>query len=164
MTTKISNSGIVIHPIGHVRAEGESFSIHIDKEYRPGLSHLDQFSHFLVVWWASEHDNPESRAILQTELPYADNLRAGVFACRSEYRPNPIAISVCACLHMDKDAGVIQVPYLDAFDRTPVIDLKPYFPVSERVREVKVPPWVENWPQWYEEAHKLAELFEACES
>ncbi len=161
---KTNKSNITINPIGHVKVTEETYSIHIDKEFRDGLLHMDKFSHFIVTWWASEHDTKESRAMLQTELPYADNLEAGVFACRSEYRPNPVAITICACLHMDIETGIIQVPYMDAFDGSPVIDLKPYFPVSDRVRDTKVPEWVENWPEWYEEAYKLMDLFSECTS
>ncbi len=154
---------ILIKPIGHVNANDESFSIQIDEGYRDGLAEMDKFSHFMVMWWASNHDTKESRSILQTELPYADNLKAGVFACRSEYRPNPVAVTVCACQEMDIKKGIIKVPYIDAFDGTPVIDLKPYFPVCERVKEVNVPEWVENWPEWYEDAYKLMEIFADCE-
>lgn len=152
-------SQIVLNPIGRVRAKEESFSIHIDEPYRKGLDKMDAFSHFLVLWWADGHDNEESRSMLQTPLPYATGLEAGVFACRSEFRPNPIGVTVCQRLALDMENGVIQVPYMDAFDGTPVLDLKPYFPVSERVREAQVPKWVESWPQWYEESYKLAEMF-----
>lgn len=148
-----------ISPIGVVHANGEKFSLEMDPAYRSGLREMDQFGHVLVFWWATEMDDEKNRKTLVTSLPYADNQEAGVFACRSEYRPNPIAVTVCQILHMDMDTGMITVPYIDAFDGTPIVDLKPYFPVSERIREFKVPQWVENWPEWYEDAYKLMDLF-----
>jgi len=163
--TKMNDiSGFSLNPIGHVNVDSESSSIQIYEQFRQGLEKMDRFSHFLVLWWASGHDNPESRSTLQTPLPYADNLTAGVFACRSEFRPNPIGVTVCQCIDLDMEGGVIRVPYMDAFDKTPILDLKPYFPVCERVRDVQVPQWVENWPQWYEDAYKLMDLFADCES
>ncbi len=148
-----------VFPIGHVEQKDGEAAIHIDEQYRDGLDKMDRFSHFLVLWWANGQDVPERRNILQTPLPYAEGLTAGVFACRAEYRPNPIGVTVCEWLEMDREHGIIRVPYIDAFDRTPVLDLKPYFPVSERVREARVPEWVHDWPQWYEESYKLAEIF-----
>lgn len=151
-------------PIGHVSATEDEFCIHVYEEFRHGLEKMDGFSHFLALWWATEHDNPDSRAMLQTPLPYGDDITAGVFACRSEFRPNPIGVTVCQCLDLDIANGVIRMPYMDAFDQTPVLDLKPYFPVCERVREPRVPQWVENWPEWYEDAYKLIDLFAEIES
>jgi len=37
---------------------------------------------------------------------------------------------------------------IDAVDETPVVDLKPYYPVCDRVREVKTPAWADEWPEW----------------
>jgi len=35
---------------------------------------------------------------MTTELPYAPDVETGVFACRSEYRPNPIAVTTMMVL------------------------------------------------------------------
>lgn len=148
-----------IRPIGHVNATEMEFSLEIDAPFRKGLKMLDQFSHLLVVWWADRQDTVKKRETLLTVLPYAPGVEAGVFACRSEFRPNPVALTVCACLQIDVEKGLIRVPYMDAFDRTPIIDIKPYFPVSDRVREAKVAPWAMDWPDCYEEAYKMEEIF-----
>ncbi len=148
-----------ISPIGHVNASETAFSLQIDEAYRSGLKQADQFSHIQVFWWATEMDNEKKRSTIETELPYAQGVGAGVFACRSEFRPNPIAVTVCAVLDMDMEKGVITVPYMDAFDQTPILDIKPYIPVCDRVRETKVAPWMDNWPDFYEEAYKLEEIF-----
>ena len=148
-------------PIGYVRANENEFSLQILEQYRAGLKQLDQFSHVLVLWWAQEHDNERSRSVLQTEPPYAREKVTGVFACRSEYRPNPVAVSVCSCLEVSEANGTVKVAYIDAWDGTPIIDLKAYFPVSDRVRDVRVPEWITNWPEWLEEAYKLESIFES---
>jgi tRNA (Thr-GGU) A37 N-methylase len=86
---------------------------------------------------------------MQCELPYAEGEIAGVFACRSEYRPNPIAVTVCEIVSIDEEAGTVGLTNIDAFDNTPLLDLKPYIPVVDRVQEVKTPDWYAEWPQWF---------------
>ncbi|WP_292491628.1 hypothetical protein [Methanoculleus sp. 10] len=54
-------------------------------------------------------------------------------------------------LGVDTAAGIVGVAYIDADDSTPVLDIKPYFPSTERICEVRVPAWSSRRPQWYEE-------------
>ena len=49
---------------------------------------------------------------------------------------------------MDRERGVVEVDNIDAFDGTPILDLKAYCPVLDRVKEFKTPPWMEGWPEW----------------
>jgi tRNA-Thr(GGU) m(6)t(6)A37 methyltransferase TsaA len=144
------HTALKLHPIGKV-VRGEPVVLQIEEEYRPALAHLDLFSHVIVLWWADRHDNPESRAILRCELPYAPGVEAGVFACRAEYRPNPIAVTVCPLLTVDEQGGRVQVADIDAYDGTPLLDLKPYIGVTDRVRAVATPGWFDGWPEWVPE-------------
>lgn len=121
------------------------------ERYRPALRQLGHFSHVIALWWAHQHDNERSRSALQTEPPYAKGKVTGVFATRAEYRPNPIALTTCRILGVDEEEGVIRVNEIDAFDGTPLLDLKAYFPVLDRVREVCIPDWLEGWPEWLPE-------------
>jgi tRNA (Thr-GGU) A37 N-methylase len=149
----------ILKPVGRVKAEKDEFWIMIDEPFRGALAKLGMFSHALVLWWAHEHDNEGDRNRTDTALPYADNINAGVFACRSEYRPNPVAVTVCRILSVDESGGRVAVSWIDAFDGSPVLNLKAYFPVSDRVRDVRVPSWAAGWPEWYEDAYKLEEIF-----
>ena len=64
----------------------------------------------------------------------------GVFACRSPVRPNLIAMSLCRVISIE--GGAIEIEGIDAFDQTPVIDIKPYAPGIDRPKgESKVPEW-----------------------
>lgn len=137
-----------IHPIGYVRRAENGIQLEILKTYRPGLTQLDHFSHVLVLWWANRHDNQESRSMLQTEPPYAGGIVTGVFATRAEYRPNPIALTTCKIVEVDENAGTVQVANIDAYDGTPIVDLKAYFPVCDRVQEASIPEWLAGWPEW----------------
>jgi tRNA (adenine37-N6)-methyltransferase len=144
------------HPIGTVHSSDDGSYLEIFESFRPALRQLDQFSHVIVVWWADQHDNPEARSLLQCQPPYAENEVTGVFACRAEYRPNPVALTVCRMPDgVDEEAGIVPLEWIDAIDGTPVLDLKAYFPICDRVRDVKVPEWVADWPEWLEDAYKL---------
>jgi tRNA-Thr(GGU) m(6)t(6)A37 methyltransferase TsaA len=135
-------------PIGTVRRAEHGVTLEILEPFRAGLRQLNRFSHVLVFWWASLHDNEEGRTTLVTELPYAPGVEAGVFACRAEYRPNPIAVTACKLYEVDPGSGTISVADIDAYDGTPVLDLKPYIPVADRLEKVEVPEWYDGWPDY----------------
>ena len=143
-----------LHPIGWVSAcdETGSYLLQIDEPYRPALKQLDQFSHILIFWWADQMDIEKYRSIMTCELPYASGVEAGVFACRAEYRPNPIAVTTLPVLSVDVENGLVVLPWIDAFDGSPVLDIKPYIPISDRIRDFKVAPWLADWPEWMEDA------------
>jgi tRNA-Thr(GGU) m(6)t(6)A37 methyltransferase TsaA len=141
-----------LHPIGYVRAAEDSFCLEILEPYRPALKEMRQFSHLLIFWWADQEDTPDRRAILTTELPYAPGVTAGVFACRAPYRPNPIALTTMFVLDVDEENGLVYLPWIDAADGTPILDLKPYIPISDRIRDVSVAEWLKDWPMWMEDA------------
>ena len=142
-----------ISPIGYVRAGENGFHLEIDREYLPGLKGLDGFSHLNVFWRCHKFDDGKSRKTVECDKPYRKSpLKIGVFATRSPLRPNPIAFTVAPILKIDYAAGLIHIPYIDAEDGTPVVDLKPYHPSIERIRNVTVPEWCSHWPKWYEDS------------
>jgi len=148
----ISKQSYQLFPIGTIHALDGNFSLEIFEPYRPGLKKLANFSHAMIFWWADQHDNPHDRAITTTQLPYAPGVEAGVFACRAPYRPNPIALTTMLMLDVDVENGIVLMPWIDAEDGTPLLDLKPYIPISDRIRDVSVAKWFADWPQWMEDA------------
>jgi tRNA-Thr(GGU) m(6)t(6)A37 methyltransferase TsaA len=140
-----------IFPIGHVRRQDDHVCLEIEERYRSALKQLDKFSHVIAVWWAHELDNEEARSILTCEPPYAKGHVTGVFACRAEYRPNPIAISTCKVVAVDEDEGRVDVNDIDAMEGTPILDLKAYFPVVDRAKDAHIPEWLSDWPEWLPE-------------
>jgi tRNA-Thr(GGU) m(6)t(6)A37 methyltransferase TsaA len=140
-----------LHPVGKISRTDNEITLEIFEPYRPGLKGLGGFSHVIVLWWVSQHDNEESRSILQVEPPYAKGRRSGVFACRAPLRPNPIAVTTCELLEVDEREGIVRIKNIDAFDGTPIIDLKAYFPVSDRVKNASIPESLSDWPEWIPE-------------
>jgi tRNA-Thr(GGU) m(6)t(6)A37 methyltransferase TsaA len=104
---------------------------------------LDQNSHIIVFCWFQKSDTPEKRKTLQVH-PRGNkaNPLTGVFATRSPVRPNPISISACKILSID--GRLIHVDDIDAFDGTPVVDIKPYVPRLDAISGVKMPEWAEE--------------------
>jgi tRNA (Thr-GGU) A37 N-methylase len=127
-----------VNAIGHIRAGEDGFYLDIAPEYRPALKGLDGFGHINVLWWL--HPYKHAPAIL------------GIFATRAPVRPNPIALTTVAVTHIDHEQGRIYIPYTDAEDGSPILDIKPYHPCEDRIRDVKLPEWCAHWPQWYEDS------------
>ena len=150
MSGKVSNKKKTyrVHPIGVVRRLENEIQLEILEPYRPGLKQLDHFSHVMVLWWADKMDTEEYRSTMKCKPPYAGEHLTGVFATRAEYRPNPVALTTCKILAVDEMNGILTIANIDAFDGTPVVDLKAYFPVCDRVQDVHIPDWLADWPDW----------------
>lgn len=145
-------SNYQIKPIGVIHVKNDEYSIQVDKPFVPALTNIEGFSHLQIVWWGNLYDTPEYRGILNINKPYKrgpENI--GVFATRSPLRPNPILITTVAVLSIDHENGIINTPYIDAEDGTPILDIKPYH-LMERIKECKVPQWCQHWPLWYEDS------------
>jgi tRNA-Thr(GGU) m(6)t(6)A37 methyltransferase TsaA len=145
------NKAYQVYPIGTIRRSKGDIHLEIDKPFRPALKQLGRFSHVMVFWWADRFDNEEHRNTLQTKPPYAEDYVTGVFATRSPYRPNPLAMTTCKVLEVDEEEGMVMIAAIDAFDGTRLVDLKAYFPVCDRVQAAHIPEWLADWPDWMPE-------------
>ena len=67
--------------------------------------------------------------------PPGENESRGVFATRSPHRPNPIALTTVTL--EKRDGNVLHVCGLEAFDGTPVLDIKPYIPKADSFPDAK---------------------------
>jgi tRNA-Thr(GGU) m(6)t(6)A37 methyltransferase TsaA len=148
---------VEVKAIGEIEADESQgvFRLKISPEYRPALKGLESCTHAIVVWWADQLDDEDADALV-VDLPYAEGVRAGVFATRSQARPNPICMTTSFVLGVDEDEGTVDLAWIDALDGTPILDIKPYMPMSDRVMEADYPEWLEGCPSSMEEA---AEFF-----
>jgi tRNA (Thr-GGU) A37 N-methylase len=78
-----------------------------------------------------------------------DPIPSGVFACRSPARPNPIGHSVVRVVKLDSQRKSVIVDRIDADDGTPILDIKPYLPSSDKVENAKVAPWFQDLEKRY---------------
>ena len=106
-----------------ITAEIELFT-----EYIPGLRDVDTCTHLFVLYWLHRAD----RSLLSATPPGTSTPR-GVFATRSQHRPNPIGIGIVNLLGVR--GGVLTVKGLDAVDGTPVLDIKPYVSSLDCVKD-----------------------------
>ncbi len=146
-----------VNSIGTICSSKEGTFIRLDPEFVPALKALDGFSHINVLWWFSDFDKEEFRSVLETEQPYKNApQKMGIFATRSPIRPNPIALTAVEVIDIDYQKGAIQIAYIDANNNTPVLDLKPYTPSLDKVKNCSVPSWCSHWPESLEESANFA--------
>ena len=112
--------------------------IFLREDLAGALEGLDDFSHVIVVFHVDKVPESEQRLRLPVGT---DGVERGVFATRSQRRPNAIGISVVPIVH--RRLGVLRVVGLDAIDGTPVLDLKPYLPAFDAALDAKLAPWAE---------------------
>jgi len=131
-----------LYPIGNVEKRGKQVRLRVFEKYTDAIKGLDEFSHVFVLYWFDRNDTPQNRSILQVR-PRGNkkNPLTGVFACRSPVRPNLIALSLCRILSIKDE--IIFIDKIDAFDNSPILDLKPYIPlIDSRTKDVRLPNWL----------------------
>lgn len=120
--------------------------IRFESEFRiaEALRGLEGFSHLWILWIFSENirtdEHGENRWSPTVRPPrLGGNKRLGVFATRSSFRPNPIAMS---CVKIEEIRNVSDGDYVgpeivvsgaDMMDGTPIVDIKPYLPYADSV-------------------------------
>lgn len=143
------NGTISIKPLGKVKNrvnkpmlpgwKDVETEITIDKKYAKGLDGIEDYSHVIVVYWMDKEIECHLKHYPQgrKDVPYV-----GIFACRCPQRPNRIALSTVKLL--SRKNNVLKVKGLDIVDRTPIIDVKPYTPRYDEIRNAKVPAWIKK--------------------
>ncbi len=106
-----------------------------EPEYRipEAVRGLEGFSHIWLLWEFSEAVRDKwSPTVRPPRL--GGNVRKGVFATRSPFRPNPIGLSSVRLEHIDIDPNLGPVLYVsgaDLMDGTPIYDIKPYIAYTD---------------------------------
>ncbi len=110
-------------------------TIVFEPEYRnrESLRGLENYSHLWLIWGFSKTVCEDwSPTVRPPRL--GGNIRMGIFATRSPFRPNPIGLS---CVRLEKIrlntsfGPEIQVSGIDMMDGTPIFDIKPYLPYAD---------------------------------
>ena len=131
--------------IGVVESSGELSRVKIFPEFCVGLEGLNNFSHITILYWFHLRDNEEERRTLRV-VPrrHPEAPQVGVFASRSPSRPNPIGLCVVELTKIE-DCTLL-VRGLDAFEGSPIIDIKPYIPRADSISDARVPEWTFHGP------------------
>ncbi|MCI5977267.1 MAG: tRNA (N6-threonylcarbamoyladenosine(37)-N6)-methyltransferase TrmO [Candidatus Faecousia sp.] len=141
---------VIIHPIAHMESdfltkfgiprqsglvEELDSTIVFEPEYRnpDALRGLEGFSYIWIIWQFSKNLRKDwSPTVRPPRL--GGNTRMGVFATRSSFRPNGLALSCVRLLGIaeTEDRGtVLRVAGADLMNGTPIFDIKPYIPYSD---------------------------------
>ena len=118
-----------------------------EKEFRSEhvVRGLEEFSHIWLIWHFDHSPERQSRlsaGLQPTVRPprLGGNVKKGVFATRSPFRPNPVGLS-CVRLEsvrFDRDRGpVLSVSGIDMRNGTEIYDIKPYLPHIDAHPEAK---------------------------
>jgi tRNA-Thr(GGU) m(6)t(6)A37 methyltransferase TsaA len=138
---------IAMHQIGYVKTESVGDEVKdrtrisqvvIRPELKAALDGIEEYSHLHVLFWMHEISQEKRMMLKVHPRGRMDLPLIGVFATRTNLRLNPIGLTVVELLEV-KD-NVLTVRGLDAFNDTPVLDIKPYDP-WDVVAEVRVPSW-----------------------
>ena len=142
-----SQAKIVLKPIGVVRtaAVGDEVKdktrisrIVIQSELAEALEGVDGFSHFFVLFWLHKIPDEQRKTLKVHPRGRKDLPLLGIFATRTKLRPNPIGLTLVELVKVE--GNVLTVRGLDAFDGTPVLDIKP-FDHWDTAKDVRVPKW-----------------------
>ena len=145
-----NSDAVLIRPIARVRSDfPEKFGIPrqsglveelearvvFEPPYREAsaLRGLEGFSHLWLIWGFSKSRRENwSPTVRPPRL--GGNRRLGVFATRSPFRPNPLALSCVRLTGVDlqtPEGPVLRVAGADLMDGTPIYDIKPYLPYAD---------------------------------
>ena len=138
---------ISLHPIGFVKNKiktprfgnfaNEVSEVILDQKFSEALKVIDDYSHIIVVYWM---DKVQDYVIQHRPQGNPKVPIVGIFACRCPQRPNPIGITTVKLLGHRKNK--IKVKGLDILDKTPILDIKPYWPQYDKVKDGRIPDWV----------------------
>ena len=97
------------------------------------LRGIEGFSHLWLIWQFSEAVRSDwSPTVRPPRL--GGNVRMGVFATRSPFRPNSLGLSCVELERAENRPGlgtVLVVRGADLMDGTPIFDIKPYIPYAD---------------------------------
>ncbi len=93
---------------------------------------IEEFSHLWLIWKFDNEKDDWNATVRPPRL--GGNVRVGVFASRSPYRPNPIGLSSVKLVGVEETKShgtVLRVLGADLADGTKIYDVKPYVPYSD---------------------------------
>ena len=141
---------IKLKPIGYVRRASKQENVKdrslvskiiIQKRLTKALEGIEEFSHVFVLFYMHQVSAKEMKALKVHPRGRMDMPLVGLFATRTALRPNPVGLAVVELL--ERVENVLVVRGIDAFDGTPVLDLKPY-DNWDAVVSIRLPEWAKN--------------------
>jgi tRNA-Thr(GGU) m(6)t(6)A37 methyltransferase TsaA len=130
----------VPHGTANVRWESVVSTITICSEWAEGLDGLEEFSHIIVIFYLRRSRGEGTLRLKTHPMGRQELSEVGIFATRTPVRPNGIGVTTVRLL--GREENLLTVEGLDAFDGTPVLDIKPYLTRGDRISDATVADWV----------------------
>ena len=95
---------------------------------------IEQFSHLWLIFVFHGTQEQGWKPLVRPPR-LGGNVKTGVLATRSTFRPNPIGMSVVKLdkVTTEKKQTILHISGLDLLNGTPIIDIKPYVPYSDAI-------------------------------
>ncbi|MEJ2640643.1 MAG: tRNA (N6-threonylcarbamoyladenosine(37)-N6)-methyltransferase TrmO [Desulfosarcinaceae bacterium] len=106
------------------------------------LDGIEAFSHIVVLYWPHLIDSERRNLRKVHPMGRKDLPIQGIFATRSPARPNPILVSTVPL--MAREGNILKVKGLEAVDRSPLIDIKPFVQSYDIVENARFPEWMQQ--------------------
>lgn len=152
---------IIIEPIG--RIENKIFGrvcpkecksivsrIRLETRLTDALEGIEKYSHIYVIFWMHKVPAEERKRYTVPYFINGEKIEAGIFSTRVQFRPNPIGITLVELIK--REENILFVKGLEAMNRTPVIDIKPFtrHPIQHIFFDTRVrfAPWANKRPAY----------------
>lgn len=119
----------------------------LESEFTGALLGLELFSHAIIVTYLHEADFEKDKHLQRRPRNLETMPMTGILSQRAKNRPNPIGVTAVEILSVGDD--YLKIKGLDAIDKTPILDIKPYYPHYDKVDKSKVPEWVDRLMNGY---------------
>lgn len=142
ISLKVEEKDIALDKAVSARTDRYSLKskILIKDEFKDCLDGIEGFSHIVILFWT--HKTTENSRLIKKVHPGGIEKcpKKGIFATRSPARPNPICITTVKLLKRIDNTLIVEG--FDAINKTPIIDIKPYLPNYDFVKNAKLPTWM----------------------
>lgn len=126
-----------------LKGQNHVSKIEINNALAEGLKGIEEFSHIYIIFWMNKISKTSLKAPFSED---PEKPSVGIFATRAPIHPNPIGLSLVEILKVEKNT--IWVKGLDAYNNTPVLDIKPYPYWSDKklqvVKDFNIPKWLQK--------------------
>ena len=138
---------IVLNPIGYVKtiAKGDEVKdkallsqIVLRDDLVEGLSGIFDYSHLFVLFYLNQVTDEQKKTLSVHPRGRMDMPLVGVFVARTMLRPNPIGLTLVELVKVE--GNVLTVRGLDAYNGTPILDIKTY-DFWDMAENIRVPDW-----------------------
>ncbi|MCP3874662.1 MAG: tRNA (N6-threonylcarbamoyladenosine(37)-N6)-methyltransferase TrmO [Desulfobacteraceae bacterium] len=119
----------------------------LEPEFSGALRGLEGFSHAIIVTYLHQASFEKEKHLHRRPRNLETMPQVGILSQRAKNRPNPIGITAVEIIGVCDD--YLEVKGLDAIDKTPVLDIKPYYPDYDKIDNPKIPEWVDRLMNGY---------------